>query len=67
MPNGSHRLSSVYWLDYSGQRVLYSTLVPGQSYVQPTFITHPWLVTNVNGACIGIFLPSRIPGGVTIR
>jgi hypothetical protein len=62
---------SVYWLNFSGVREFptseggggvgfpYNTLNPGASYVQPTYVTHPWLVT-IPGApeqCLGIFLP----------
>jgi len=42
-----------YWLDYSGKRVYYSTLAPGASYTQRTFATHPWVILNSAGACIG--------------
>jgi hypothetical protein len=62
---------SVYWLNFSGQREYptsqgggglgfpYNTLSAGQSYVQPTFVTHPWLVTIPGDTeqCLGIFLP----------
>ena len=43
----------VYWLDYSGKRVYYSTLAPGASYTQRTFVTHPWVILNSAGACVG--------------
>jgi hypothetical protein len=37
----------VYWIDFSGDRVLYrSDLLPGQSYDQPTYLTHPWLIVE---------------------
>jgi hypothetical protein len=36
----------VSWIDYSGVEQLYATLLPGQSFVQDTFITHPWVVEN---------------------
>ena len=53
---------SVYWIDYSGQRVFYNSLGPGQSYVQQTFLTHPWVATDgANNAnnCLGIWLPTE--------
>ena len=34
----------VYWIDYSGNRVFYNTLAADSSYIQGTFITHPWLI-----------------------
>ncbi len=34
----------VYWIDYSGDRVFYGDLGPDSSYIQETFLTHPWLI-----------------------
>jgi hypothetical protein len=36
----------VFWIDYSGERVLYTTLAANSSYVQGTFLTHPWLIVQ---------------------
>src|ERR1700690_2508081 len=36
----------VYWIDYSGNLVHYQDLASGYQYVQPTYVTHPWVVTN---------------------
>ena len=30
-------------------------------YVQPTYLTHPWLVSDVAGRCFAIYLPVRQP------
>jgi hypothetical protein len=44
----------VYWLDYQGGRVYYYTLAPGQSYVQSTWVTHPWVaIDRASGVCVG--------------
>lgn len=53
----------VYWLDYSGKREFYADVNPGKSYVQDTYMTHPWVVTNVKGQCILMFRP--LPGATT--
>lgn len=37
----------IYWIDYSGERVLYSTLNAGSAYYQGTYITHPWIAAQV--------------------
>ena len=59
---------NVYWINYSGQRVLYSALAAGQSYVQGTFLTHPWVVTDGGtGTCLGIWLPTELAGVATIQ
>lgn len=34
----------IYWINYSGDRVFYNALAGDSSYIQDTFITHPWLV-----------------------
>jgi hypothetical protein len=47
----------IFWLNYDGQRELYSVLEPGTSYVQGSYLTHLWLVADLNGACLGIYLP----------
>jgi hypothetical protein len=42
--NNTSRTVSTYWIGYDCGAVRYSTLEPGQSYVQETFATHPWVV-----------------------
>lgn len=58
----SNRTSSyrmVMWLDYDGRPVEYKALNPGDSYVQQTFVGHPWMVTDGPGNCKEIFVPKR--------
>jgi hypothetical protein len=58
--NNSASLSfQVFWLDYNGNRVLYATLSPGQSLIQQTFLTHPWVIADTSPAatCQEIYLP----------
>ena len=57
---------TVYWLNYQGTRVFYNTLDAGQSYVQQTYLTHPWVVIDAAGACLGIWLPADSPGAAVI-
>ena len=45
----------VYWIDFKSKEVFYKTLAKGESYVQGTFPTHPWLVRDENGGCLGVF------------
>ncbi len=49
----------IYWLDYTGKRVLYKTLGAGASYVQQTWVTHPWVAINAAGACIGYVIAPK--------
>src|SRR6266702_8357091 len=36
----------VYWINYAGDRILYNTLAANSSYVQSTYLTHPWLIVQ---------------------
>lgn len=54
--NNSFRPLKIYWLDFQGQRVFYRDLRHGQSYMQPTYFTHPWIAVDPNGSC---FTPFR--------
>lgn len=58
--NGSNRTLKIYWLDYQGGMKYYRDLSPGQSYVQATFVSHPWIAVDGSGRCAGgAFLPGR--------
>jgi hypothetical protein len=32
------------WINFDGERVHYNMLIPGQLYIQRTYVGHPWLV-----------------------
>jgi hypothetical protein len=77
--NNSSQTVSVFWLNTDGLReypfegggigVPYQVLSPGQSYVQQTFLTHPWILTSGTGEgeiCYGIFLPNANGGTATV-
>jgi von Hippel-Lindau disease tumor supressor len=56
-----------YWLDYSGQRKFYFTIKQGEIHNQPTYFTHPWLITDAADKCIAIYLPDGRESPVIIR
>ena len=60
--NQTAQTVQVYWLNFMGARVLYYTLPPGMGYVQSTFVTHPWVITDSSNTCIEIFEPVNSPG-----
>lgn len=64
--NSTPESVDIYWLDYSGHRVLYNVLQPGTSYVQQTYLTHPWVATDVLGDCIGIFMPQATEASAVV-
>jgi hypothetical protein len=49
--NGTPDILEVFWINYEGARVPYSTLDPGESYLQPTFQGHAWLLADPHGLC----------------
>lgn len=55
--NDSSQQVNVYWLNYSGARVLYAVLAPGVGYDQGTFTSHPWVLTDAAGTCIQMHMP----------
>jgi hypothetical protein len=57
--NSANLIFQVLWLDYNGNRVFYATLSPGQSFIQQTFLTHPWVIADTSPAavCQEIYLP----------
>jgi hypothetical protein len=63
--NASSITQNVYWLNYGGARQLFATLAPGQSYVQFTFLTHPWVATDSSNTCRAIYLPT-LESGVAV-
>jgi len=40
------------WIGYDGERKLYQVVPAGSAYMQPTFITHPWIVADESGQCL---------------
>ena len=57
----------VKWLDFSGARVEYNKLGPGQRYVQQTYVTHPWVICDNRGTDLMFFLPAEQPGTAIIQ
>ncbi|KUF13398.1 caspase, EACC1-associated type [Streptomyces silvensis] len=57
----------LYWLDYQGQAQLYRVLAPAETYVQQTFVSHPWISVEAGGTIRSAFLPSAGPARVVLR
>jgi len=47
---------NIYWLDYSGGLALYGTLSAGQSMGMGSYYTHPWLIRDVCGNCMTLYV-----------
>jgi hypothetical protein len=59
--NGTKYVRVVYWLDFSGKRVVYDILSAGKTTKERSYLTHPWLIANRAGACLSVYLP--VAGG----
>lgn len=57
----------IYWLNYQGRREFYKTLNPGESFVQDTYATHPWVVTDANEDCLEVYMPQPRPSTLRIH
>jgi hypothetical protein len=64
--NTTNGIRKVYWIDFSGRRAPYATLKPGGSYMQSTYTTHIWLITNSSERCVAVFQPGLGDSTITI-
>ena len=49
----------IYWINYDGGRKFYAEVRPHQEHVQQTYRTHPWVVTDRQENCLGVYFPHR--------
>jgi hypothetical protein len=64
--NRSKQPVKAYWLDYNGERVFYKELKPSESYSLDTFVTHPWLITDLHDNAWDVYMPKVQPRTVII-
>lgn len=50
---------SLSWIDTKGATTFYRKLGPSESYSQPSYVTHPWVVDDDKGTCQGLFVAER--------
>lgn len=65
--NQSPKPIRTYWLDHQGNRKFGSEIRPGDSFVQQTYVTHPWVVTSTAKACMAIFQPEASSAIVVVH
>lgn len=46
-------------LSYEGKRVFYQQVPPGESRSQGTWVTHPWILADLNGTCLKLFVTTK--------
>jgi hypothetical protein len=59
--NRTSTLAQGYWIDPDGKEQFYFELPSNTAYVQPTYAGHPWIIKDVAGHCLGIFLATSKP------
>ena len=58
--NARGRPISIVWIGFDGQEQTYSTIMPGQEIVQPTFVAHRWIVKDaLDGTPLEAFISTR--------
>jgi hypothetical protein len=56
--NNTSETVQTFWLNFKGDRVFYSQIAAGESHSQNTWITHPWIVADLSGACLKFYITS---------
>ena len=46
----------IRWINFEGGETSYTTLPPGQSYVQPSYKTHAWIARDQRSRCLSAFV-----------
>lgn len=47
---------AVYWIDYFGEPIFYRDVAPQETYRQRSFASHPWMIRDSAGRCVGAFV-----------
>lgn len=58
---------SLFWVNYEGQRIFYSTVHNGAQYALLTYISHPWVVVDEQGQCLELVLPGKTTATVDVE
>jgi len=53
--NNSSESLQLIWLTYSGSRLQYDTLRPGDTYNVNTYIGNVWMIADLQSSCLGIY------------
>ena len=64
--NDGSNIKRIYWLNQTGERVLYATLTTGKSISIQTYVTHPWVVANSSDQCEAIYMPTPFRQDISI-
>ncbi|MBD2705073.1 DUF4440 domain-containing protein [Spirosoma sp. BT702] len=67
--NGTSKPITIRWINREGKpdpRFTW-TLTPGNSYPMQTYLTHPFIVTDEIGKCLGLYTAKKEPGLVVVK
>ena len=64
--NETESAREVFWLTYTGQREYRFTLPPKTYLDQETYVSHYWVVTDVNHHCVAVFESDRVQSTINI-
>lgn len=59
--NYGARPFDVFWIDENGQQQLYGEIKKDRQATVDTFTGHPWMLAELNGACLTIAIPNPGP------
>jgi von Hippel-Lindau disease tumor supressor len=65
--NARHGVINVFWINYQGRRQFFRSLAPGEKWSYDTFATHPWVVTDAGGGCLGVHFADAGADAITIH
>jgi hypothetical protein len=65
--NERNRPIRVFWIDYNGARKFYAQIASGGSKSFATYATHPWVVLDASGNCLGVWFADVGGNEITIR
>jgi von Hippel-Lindau disease tumor supressor len=66
--NKSKQTIKVFWIDADGRRELIGTMGDGDSReIKPTYLMHPWLITDENDKAWYVYFPDAQPRVVEIN
>jgi VHL beta domain len=65
--NNSGQPAKIYWITFGGERKLYKEIASTQSFLQPTYVSHIWVIADSAGKCLQIFAPRTSTEKVAIN
>jgi hypothetical protein len=56
--NRTDSLLQAYWVDYTAHEQYWFELPPNEKVMQDTYVGHPWVIRNLKGECLAIYVPT---------